>query len=127
MVKTSLPFLLVALCLFLSPQAQGFSLYAGTGDAYAWPKVFHLRISSVELIDHPGLLAIAQSTDRAPYYINFGAGMASQGTTDFGLVAGVGYHNPFWKILGFRIDWTTFAGFKSYMMSQVSLGLTLNF
>jgi hypothetical protein len=119
--------LLILLTVAAPGKAAAFSFYAGTGDAYAWPKVFHLRISATELAYHSTFLAVTKIFDKGPLYTNFGAGVSMQGSADYGFMAGVGYQNPFFRVIGFRIDWSTFAGFKSYMTSQVSLGLTLNF
>lgn len=115
------------LFLLVSIQSQAFSFFAGTGDAYAWPKILRVTFGSVELGYYPNSLGVTKVFEKGNYYAHFGAGISGAGSTDSGFIAGVGYHIIFLKFMGFKADWSSFAGVKSYMSNQVSIGFTVNF
>lgn len=120
--------ILILFFLSLLPiNSMAFSIFAGTGDAYAWPAVYRIEISQVELGMYNNSIGLTKVFEKNQYYADFGVGLSRQGTNDLGFVAAVGYHNKFWKVLGFKADWSTFGTIKGYLCSSVTIGFTFNF
>lgn len=119
--------LFVMLSFLLVNTAEAFSVYLGTGDSYAWPAVYAIKLSDYELAAQLRFITLAKNFDQNSTYAKFGVGIARTTSADFGFTASVGYQSQIFKILGFRMDWSTFAGLKSYMTSEVGLGLTFTF
>ncbi len=119
--------IILALMTVLQVQAANYSLYVGTGDSYAWPSQYRLRINDIEVGYYPTAIGVAKVFPMQDLYSHFGLAYTMQGKYELGFVAGVGYHTMMFWGIGFRMDWSTVASIGSYMGSQVNLGFTFNF
>lgn len=119
--------ILFILFSFVQAQAANYSLYIGTGDSYAWPSQYRLRINEIEVGYYPTSIGVTKVFPMQDLYSHFGLAYTMQGKYELGFVAGVGYHKLMLWGVGFRMDWSTVASIGSYMGSQVNLGFTFNF